>query len=322
MNKRTKIITSAAGAAAVSVAAAIVSNKITKALAGEAFDRNAPKSVDAVAQKKFDEFFASDTFKNAEPKIEKLLNEPTKQIEIEANDGTKLVGHYYSCENPKRIILAMHGWRSYWARDYGTSHEFLHETGNDVLYIEQRGQGNSGGDFMGFGLTERFDCLSWIDWLLNNTENLPIYLMGISMGASTVLMASGFKLNQRVHGIIADCGFTSANEILKYVTKSTLHLPYATRKREINSICKKKTSYSADEYTTLDALKENKTPVLFVHGTDDDFVPISMTYENYKACVAPKELFVVPGAKHGESYLLDKEGYETKVLQFFAKYDD
>ncbi len=321
MKNKHKVILGVASALAASVGAAIVSSKLTKALVGEAFDREEPKVIKNIAEKKVNEFFEGETFKNASVKVEKLLNEPAKTVEIEANDGTKLVGHYLSCANPKRIIIAMHGWRSNWARDFGASYEFLHENECDVLYAEQRGQGNSGGEYMGFGLTERFDCLSWIDYICNNTEDLPIYLMGISMGASTVLMASGFELDKRVHGIISDCGFTSANAIFKYVANNTLHMPYGLRKKEVNALCKEKTSFGAGEWTTLDALKTNKVPVLFVHGTDDDFVPVEMTYENYKACNAPKKLFIVPGAKHGESYLLDKEGYEKQALDFFKEYD-
>jgi len=60
-----------------------------------------------------------------------------------------------------------------------------------------------------------------------------------------------------------------------------------------------------------------KVPILFIHGTDDNFVPIEMTYENYKACTAPKKLFIVPGAEHGMSYVMDKDGYENAVKLFW-----
>ena len=70
-----------------------------------------------------------------------------------------------------------------------------------------------------------------------------------------------------------------------------------------------------------DALKNCKVPVLFIHGTDDKFVPVTMTYENYKACASKKRLFVVPGADHGMSYLVDKDGYEAEVKAFWAEND-
>jgi fermentation-respiration switch protein FrsA (DUF1100 family) len=68
-------------------------------------------------------------------------------------------------------------------------------------------------------------------------------------------------------------------------------------------------------------MKENKIPVLFVHGTDDHFVPVEMTYENYKACAAPKRLLVIPGADHCMCYYYDKGEYERKLLNFFRDFD-
>ena len=78
---------------------------------------------------------------------------------------------------------------------------------------------------------------------------------------------------------------------------------------------------SPDECSSVEALKLCKVPVMFIHGTDDTFVPVEMTYENYRACASPKRLFVVPGANHAMSYLLDKDGYEREVLSFWKDYD-
>ena len=60
---------------------------------------------------------------------------------------------------------------------------------------------------------------------------------------------------------------------------------------------------------------------MFAQGTDDSFVPVEMTYENYEACVAPKTLFLVPGADHAMSYLVNREGYEAQVKDFWETYD-
>ena len=76
----------------------------------------------------------------------------------------------------------------------------------------------------------------------------------------------------------------------------------------------------ANEYSTLAALEKNRVPVLFIHGADDHFVPVEMTYENYKACTAPKRLLVVPGADHGMSYLLEPEGYQGMMVDFWTAF--
>lgn len=263
------------------------------------------------------EFF--DALKNGE---EKLRGYEMETVEITSYDGTALIGHFYPCENPKRIIVAMHGWRSNWARDFGTIADGWHDNDCSILFAEQRGQGESGGDYMGFGMMERHDCLEWVKWV-NATKgtDLPIYLAGVSMGAATVLMASNLELPENVHGIIADCGFTSAHDIWKHVIKNNLHLSYGIMGKIANDMCKKRIQLGTKDFSTVDAMKENKIPVIFIHGTEDHFVPVEMTYENYKACAAPKRLLIVPGADHGMSYYTSKEEYAKAVEEFWREFD-
>lgn len=255
---------------------------------------------------------------------EKLESSNCEIVEIVSHDGKKLVGHWHPCPGAKRIIIAMHGWRSSWSRDFAVISDFWHTNDCSVLYVEQRGQNNSDGEYMGFGLIERYDCMDWISWVNQNRngEGLPIYLAGISMGATSVLMAAGLNLPANVRGIIADCGFTSPHAIWKHVVEKNIHLPYGgLRSAMVDALCKEKIQLGSREYSTIDAMKHCRVPVLFVHGTDDHFVPIEMTYENYIACVAPKRLFVVPGAEHGMSYFLEKKGYEAEVRRFWEEND-
>lgn len=247
---------------------------------------------------------------------------PMDIITLKASDGTELVGHWYCPENAERVIVAMHGWRSGWSQDFGGISPFWHENNCAVLYAEQRAQGSSGGDYIGFGLLERYDCDEWANWADERVGGkLPIYLCGISMGATTVLMASGGNLPESVQGIIADCGFTSPHAIWKHVAENNLKIPYGLYSAAANDLCMRKIKAEANSYSTTKALSENTVPVLFIHGTDDRFVPIEMTYENYKACKAPKRLFIVPGAEHGLSYLEDKEGYENIIKKFWREFD-
>ena len=260
----------------------------------------------------------SETKIQAREDAEKLENIGCREVVMESFDGTTLVGHWYPCENAQRVIVAMHGWRSSWTKNFGSVSEFWHENGCSVLFAEQRGQGKSGGDYMSFGILERLDCIEWARWVEQDVaEGLPIYLAGVSMGASTVLMASGLDLPQSVCGIIADCGFTSPHDIWESVVENKFHIPYYLCRRRADKICRKRISESAKAYSCPEALKNCKVPVLFIHGTDDKFVPIAMTYENYKACVAPKRLLVVPGAEHGMSYLVEKERYAETTRLFW-----
>lgn len=247
---------------------------------------------------------------------------PHEVVEIQSRDGTRLLGHWMPVSNPRRILIAMHGWRSSWDNDFGMIGDFFRDNHCSVLYAEQRGQGGSGGEYMGFGLTERYDCLDWVNWVSARMGNsLPIYLCGISMGASTVLMASGLALPDNVRGIMADCGYTSPVAIWKHVAKNHLHLSYPMCEGPARQLARKKISVGIEDASCPEALSQCRVPVLFVHGTDDRFVPVEMTYENYKACAAPKRLLIVPGAEHGMSYLVDPHGYKDAVKAFWAEFD-
>ncbi len=322
MKKSTKAILIGSGIALTGAAAvaAVVSHKTTKTLVSTALDREMPKVMKNRPMYKAEKDEKLLAF--LKEKSENLKNCVTETVEITGQDGKKLIGHWHHNEESKRIIIAMHGWRSSWATDFAGIFDFWHDNKCSVLYAEQRGQNGSDGDYMGFGMLERYDCLDWIKWVNEHNENnLPIYLAGVSMGASTVLMTSGFELPDNVHGIMADCGFTSAKAIWKHVVENNMHMSYNIHSRMIEDLCKKKINITSEGYTTLDALKENKIPILFIHGTDDDFVPIEMTYENYKTCIAPKKLFVVPGATHAMSYMVDKSGYEKTVKEFWQEND-
>jgi len=322
-NTTKKVLIGTAAAATGAAVTGALTYAVVKKLVSVALDREQPKNY-AQSQRKLsgssEMLTLPDGFAECAARLEHSCQ---KTVEIEGHDGIKLIGHWHQAEHPKRTIIAMHGWRSSWIRDFAMCSDFWQQNDCNVLYAEQRGQGKSDGEYMGFGLIERYDCLDWIHFVNDNgCAELPIYLCGVSMGASTVLMASGFDLPDNVHGIIADCGFTSPHAIWKHVVETNLRIPYGGVAGAIaDDLCKRKIRVGSKDFSTVDALNKCIVPVLFIHGTDDSFVPIEMTYENYKACASPKRLFVVPGADHAYSYIVDKKGYEETVKSFWRDYD-
>lgn len=320
MSKKGVIIGTSIAVVGVTVGA-VVSHLITKGLVQFAIGRDLPKTL----EKQRPKLTQGDRVKAFQARIDEtgkaLLEKDIEEVEITSRDGLRLVGHWYPCENPKRVIVAMHGWRSAWNMDFGMIADFWHNEGCSILFAEQRAQNNSEGEYMTFGYMERYDCLDWISWVNERTEQkYPVYLAGVSMGASTVLMTAGLDVPENVKGVIADCGFTSAYDIWRHVVKDNMKLSYGLRGLMIDRICQKKINTNSKEITTITAMQNTKLPILFIHGTDDKFVPVRMTYENYKACNSPKELLIVPGAIHGQSYDVEQEKYEAATKAFWEKY--
>jgi len=306
----------ALGISSVAAYAAVVSF-----LMKVAFDREAPKSIKKVQNSIANSEENHDFVLDLEIASRQLQKNCTEIFTITAKDGTELTAHYRPCPDPERLVIAFHGWRSSWSMDFGTIADEWYDMHCNVLFVEQRGQNNSGGDMMGFGVLERFDACDWANFAAEKLAgDLPVYLAGVSMGAATVLMATGLDLPSCVHGILADCGFTSPDNIWRHVLQDNLHLPYDESIYEL--LAKQKVGIESRTVSTTEALKYNHIPIIFAHGTDDGFVPVTMTYENYKACIAPKRLFIVPGADHGMSHSVDPKGYQAAVAAFFKDFDD
>ena len=190
-----------------------------------------------------------------------------------------------------------------------------------MLFPDHRAHGDSEGERIGFGVLERYDCVDWVNFVSDRYgKDVPIYLLGVSMGAATVLMASSLELPENVRGIISDCAFTSPDAIWCHVINNNIRL----KSRVIYSLMKYivyKKAHFIHSVSTVDAVSKTKIPILFVHGDADKFVPIEMTYQNYNACASPKYLLTVKNAGHGMCYYTDPDRYREAVRSFFARYD-
>lgn len=321
MRKAAKWLLAGAGTAAAAAAGAVTAVRgVSKKLLSIAMDREEPKILSKGKEKISGSPEVAKALQMSEEAAKILESCGCTDVEIVSQDGNRLVGHLYECPSAKRIIVAMHGWRSSWSKDFGVISQFFHSSDCSVLYAEQRAQNQSEGEYMTFGLLERYDCLDWVNWINEQFgDSLPIYLAGVSMGATTVLMASDLDLPDNVCGIIADCAFTSPHSIWKHVVESNLHLPYSLHDAQVREIVRKKICMGPQDHSTVKSLKDCRIPVLFIHGADDSFVPVSMTYENYRTCAAPKELLIVPGAEHGMSYIVEQAKYESTVRSFWTQ---
>ncbi|MGN0335550.1 MAG: alpha/beta hydrolase [Lachnospiraceae bacterium] len=244
---------------------------------------------------------------------------PFETVEITSFDGIRLMGKYYQVREGAPIVIFFHGYRCTGLRDGNGLLQLCRKNGYNTLIITQRAHGASGGRTITFGIRERYDCREWIRYCVKRFgSDQKIVLAGISMGASTILMAAGPDLPENVKGIMADCGFSSPKAILKAVIKQ-MKLPVEITYRITRLGGKLFGGFDVEEYSAVEAMKCCKTPVLLIHGDEDLFVPCSMSRECYEACSAKKRLLLIPRAGHGLSYCVDSGKYEEAVLQFLEE---
>ncbi len=252
----------------------------------------------------------------------RILELPTETVAIRSHDDYVLRAHWYPVEGATRTVLLAHGWHSRWNYDFSGAGPFLHDSACNLLFIEQRCHGQSGGDLIAYGILERRDILSWIEWLEANHPGYPLYLCGISMGAASVLMTAELPVAGRVAGIIADCGYSTPDEIIKLTLEKAIGKLAGPTYAAVNLNCKVRGKFSFGDHSPVEAMAKNtEIPCLFIHGDDDKLVPVRMSVENFYACQAPKDILIVHGAAHGLSFVVDPEAYKAKVLAFFEAYD-
>lgn len=233
-------------------------------------------------------------------------------------DGLRLAGRYFPAEEKThKTVISVHGYKSNGAGEATSIGKMYHEAGWNVLVVDNRAHGESEGKYIGFGVLDHLDLTMWIDYLLHNIDpEAEIFLHGVSMGGATVLMASGCDLPENVKGIIADCAFTSAWDVFAHLLPKMYHLPVFPLMNVSSAICKRKAGYAFDEISTIDTVKRSKLPILFIHGSEDDFVPAIMSHQNYEAARCPKRLLIVDGAGHGASFFHSPELYKKEVFRF------
>ena len=235
---------------------------------------------------------------------------------ITTKDGLRLHGRYYETAPGAPVQILFHGYRSNALRDFSGGLQLALESGCNALLVDQRAHGASGGKCLSFGVLERRDCLEWIEYVNERFgRDVPVVPVGVSMGAATVLMASGLELPENVVGIIADCGYTSPKEIICKVARD-MKLPARLVYPLVRLGARLFGGFDPDECSAEDALRSAKVPVLLIHGEDDRFVPCEMSRANHAACRSEARLLTVPGAGHGLSYLIDNAGYRSAVLSF------
>ena len=236
---------------------------------------------------------------------------------VTSYDGLTLCGRYYEQTPGAPIELMHHGYRGYAERDLCGGVQRAFALGHNALIVDLRACGDSEGNVITFGIKEHRDCLTWVDFMVNHFgKDVQIILTGISMGATTVLNAAGCPLPPNVIGVLADCGFTSPEAIIKKVMVDMklppkLAFPFVRLGAQLFG------GFNISAITSIDSVTRCKLPVIFFHGENDTFVPAQMSQENYEACKSRKHLVIIPGAEHGLSYPVAPKEYIREAYQFF-----
>lgn len=251
--------------------------------------------------------------------VEAAVQVSCRDVSVKSYDGLILRARWYEIRDGAPVILMFHGWRGGSLRDMAGAHRIARENGYNILLVDERAHGRSGGHNITFGVKERYDVLTWTDWILDHCgKNTQIILSGVSMGGAVVLMASDLKLPEQVKGIIADSAFASPRSIICKVAEDKgisgkIAWPFVYMAARLFA------HFDPDESSSLEAVKHTDIPVLLIHGTEDRFVPCDMSRQICSSCRSDCELEIFEGAMHGVSYCIDTGRYTDVVLKFVRR---
>lgn len=249
--------------------------------------------------------------------IKDIRNLTFEEFSIKSFDGLTLYGKYYECIKGAPIEIMFHGYRGSGERDLSTGVKRAFKCHRNALIVDQRASGKSEGHTISFGINERHDCISWTNFVVNHFgDDVKIILTGISMGASTVLLASNMNLPKNVVGILADCGYNKASDIIKKVIKD-MKLPANVFYPFVKLSAKLFGHFNLEETSPYEAVQNSKVPIIFIHGESDSFVPCYMSDKLHSVCSCKKRLVIIKNADHGVSYLVDPDTYINELNDFF-----
>jgi len=244
-----------------------------------------------------------------------------ESITIPSPHGYQLFGLYFPRADANTTVIIVHGigCNHYCSVKYA---EIFRQRGFNLLLVDLRYHGNSGGDNISFGYYEKYDIQAWVDWVIARCEQTQpdkicrVGTHGESLGAATVLQHAA--IDSRLNFVIADCAYANLVDEVAYRFKVERHMPCFPLVPITSGITKLRAGFAFGDAAPIKTMAQVKTPVLFIHGQADDYTPPAASIALHAAKPEPKMLYLVPDAGHARALVHDPDKYAQVVAAFLA----
>jgi fermentation-respiration switch protein FrsA (DUF1100 family) len=195
----------------------------------------------------------------------------------------------------------------------------FYEQGYHCLVYDHRRHGRSGGKYTTYGYYEKYDLQTVVEWL-EKTKGFhgKLGIHGESMGAAIVLLYAG--MGGKADFYIADCPYTTILDQLLYRMKVEYKISFAPLMHAVSWIISLRAGFALRDVNCLEAAGRVHKPVLFIHGSEDDYVPTEMCKSLFDAKPEPRGLYLVPNAGHARAFAANPEEYGKVVFSFINRY--
>ncbi|MFA9381121.1 MAG: alpha/beta hydrolase [Acetanaerobacterium sp.] len=253
------------------------------------------------------------------PFADEIPDSALEQISVGGAGGVPLNGYYVNrFPDARKVVILVHGIRANHVIGLQYAPLFL-AGGYNVLAIDQRAHGESGGRFSTFGYYESRDLAAWVCYLRKRLgADCEIGLMGHSMGAATVLCYP--ELDGAIRFIVADCAYDSLKNFMLHLLRGFYFMAgpmYATIRLLIRLRC----GFDPEVVNPAHIATRQgcDIPVLFVHTKGDRAISYLSAQRMYDARGNPRDrLYIHENAKHPDVYADGKESYRRVVDEFLG----
>jgi len=241
---------------------------------------------------------------------------------VTAQDGVVLRGWKVRAAHPNGDwILLLHG-RSQNRLSMIRYAEFLLGSGYNVVMMDARAHGESGGTIATYGHVERYDERSIVDALTAAEHPQHIFAMGESMGAAVALQSAA--IDPRIEAVIAEGAFRNLHEVFfDYAGLRMSAFLGKTFFRPAAMLAVHETEHQVgfrlDDVSPEASVAARSFPVLLISGLRDHNVPKRHAEAIFLAASGPKELWLVPKARHQKAMETAPEEFQSRVLRFFSR---
>lgn len=250
--------------------------------------------------------------------VDREIDETVESLTFRTDDGLTLHGWYLSHPAPRDVIVVCHGFAM-------NRHELLdlarglHERGHAVLLFDFRAHGASEGVRSTIGYREADDIVAAVAFLAARPElaSLRIGVIGVSMGGAAALLAAARE--PRIAAVVADSAFATLHDIAAGGLRELYRLPpypftpLIVRFGELLTRVRIRFNRPIDAIATV-----APRPLLLIHGDADTLIPLKDAHALYAAAGEPKELWIVPGVRHGSALAHDQDAYIRRLDHFFS----